>query len=77
MLHVPTIWHSLIESAVSLSARINLQATGGWSQLWLLRAMGVQVEGPVAVAPGTSFLGSRNLRLGRYVTIGADSRIVS
>lgn len=77
MLHVPTIWHSLIESAVSLTARVNQQATGGWYQLWLLRAMGVQVEGPVAVAPGTSFLGSRNLRLGRYVTIGADSRIVS
>ena len=77
MLHVPTIWHSLIESALSLTARINQQATGGWYQLWLLRAMGVQVEGPVAIAPGTSFLGSRNLRLGRYVTIGADSRIVS
>ncbi|HEY5892025.1 MAG TPA: acyltransferase [Chthoniobacterales bacterium] len=54
-----------------------MQATGSWYQAWLLKAMGAKVEGPVAVAPGTSFLGSRNLKLGRYVTIGASSRIVS
>jgi len=77
MLHPPTIWHSLLEGAVSLSARLNQQATGGWYQLGLLRLMGVKVTGPVAIAPGTSFLGAHNLRLGRYVTIGADSRIVS
>jgi acetyltransferase-like isoleucine patch superfamily enzyme len=60
-----------------LLARVNGQATGGWYQLGLLRLMGVAVKGPVAIAPGTSFLGARNLRLGRYVTVGANSRIVS
>lgn len=39
--------------------------------------MGVTAAGPVAVAPGTSFLRARNLHLGRYVTIGEGSRIVS
>jgi len=77
MLHPPTIWHSLLEATLSLSARLNQQATGGWYQLGLLRLMGVKVTGPVAIAPGTSFLGAGNLQLGRYVTIGADSRIVS
>lgn len=77
MLHPPTIWHSLLESAISLTARVNRQATGGWYQLGLLRLMGAKVVGPVAIAPGTSFLGAGNLQLGRYVTIGADSRIVS
>ncbi|HEY5752956.1 MAG TPA: acyltransferase [Chthoniobacterales bacterium] len=77
MLHFETILHSLLEGAVSLTARTNRQATGSWYQTWLLRAMGVQLEGPVAIAPGTSFLGARNLKLGRYVTIGNCSRIVS
>ena len=77
MLHFPTIWQSALEAALSLSARVNRQATGGWYQLGLLRLMGVTVAGPVAVAPGTSFLGARNLHLGRYVTIGAGSRLVS
>ena len=77
MLHGPTIWQELLSAGVSLSARLNQQATGGWYQLELLRLMGVTVAGPVAVAAGTSFLGARNLRLGRYVTIGAGSRIVS
>ena len=77
MLHFPTIWQSALESAVSFCARVNRQGTGGWYQLTLLRLMGVRVEGPVAVAPGVSFLGARHLRLGRYVTIGANSRIVS
>ena len=77
MFHFPTIWQSALESALSFCARVNRQGTGGWYQLTLLRMMGAQVEGPVAVAPGSSFLGARHLRLGRYVTIGANSRIVS
>lgn len=77
MLHFETIFHSLLQSAVSLTARTNERATGSWYQTWLLRAMGIQVEGPVAIAPGTSFLVPRNLKLGRYVTIGNCSRIVS
>ena len=77
MLHLPTMWQSLLETTLSLSARVNRQGTGGWVQLGLLRLMGVTVAGPVAVAPGTSFLGARNLHLGRYVTIGEGSRIVS
>lgn len=77
MLHFATIWHALLETGVSCVARTNRQATGGWYQLGLLRLMGVTVAGPVAIAPGTSFLGARNLRLGRYVTIGANSRLVS
>jgi maltose O-acetyltransferase len=77
MLHPPTIWNSILEGLISLSARVDRQATGSWYQAWLLRRMGVQVEGPVAVASGVSFLGARNLTLGRYVTIGAASRIVA
>ena len=53
------------------------QATASWYQQWLLRRMGVEVEGPVAIASGTSILGASNLSLGRYVTIGAGSRIVA
>jgi len=77
MLHPPTIWHSILEGLLSLSARADRQATASWYQMWLLRRMGVHVEGPVAIAAGTSFLGASNLTLGRYVTIGAGSRIVS
>lgn len=77
MLHFETILHSLLEGGVSLAARLNEQATGSWCQAWLLKAMGVKVDGPVAIAPGTTFLGSRNLKIGRYVTIGSGSRIVS
>jgi acetyltransferase-like isoleucine patch superfamily enzyme len=77
MLHIPTIWQSMLEAAVSFTARVNRQATGGWYQLGLLRLMGVKAIGPVAIAPGTSFLGAGNLHLGRYVSIGAGSRIVS
>ena len=77
MLHAPTAWQSALEAAISLVARTHRQATGSWYQLGLLRLMGVRVDGPVAVAPGTSFLGPRNLRRGRYVTVGANSRIVS
>ena len=39
--------------------------------------MGVTVAGPVAIAPGTSFLAPAICGLGRYVTIGEGSRIVS
>lgn len=77
MLHVPTIWHSLLEGTLSLCARVNKQGTGSWYQCGLLRLMGATVAGPVAVAPGSSFLGAGNLHLGRYVTIGAGSRVVS
>lgn len=77
MLHPPTIWNSVLEGLISLSARVDRQATGSWYQAWLLRRMGAQVEGPVAIAPGVSFLGAQNLSLGRYVTIGAASRIVA
>jgi acetyltransferase-like isoleucine patch superfamily enzyme len=77
MLHTSTIWNSLLEGLLSLSARVDRQATGSWYQAWLLRCMGVQVKGPVAIAAGSSFLGASNLDLGRYVTIGAGSRIVA
>ncbi len=77
MLHPPTIWHAILEGLLSLSARLDRQATGSWYQRWLLRRMGAAVEGPVAVAAGTSILGASNLSLGRYVTIGAGSRIVA
>jgi acetyltransferase-like isoleucine patch superfamily enzyme len=71
------MWHSCLESLLSLSARVDRQATGSWYQAWLLRRMGVRVKGPVAIAAGSSFLGAENLELGRYVTIGAGSRIVA
>ncbi len=77
MLHFATLRQSALETAVSLLAQTNRQGTGGWYQLGLLRLMGVAVVGPVAIAPGTSFLGAHHLRLGRYVTIGANSRLVS
>jgi len=77
MLHPPTIWHSFLEGLLSLSARVDRQATGGWYQSWLLRRMGARVGGPVAIAAGTSFLGPENLTIGRYVTIGVRSRIVA
>jgi acetyltransferase-like isoleucine patch superfamily enzyme len=77
MLHPPTIWRSLLEGLLSLSARVDQQATGSWYQSWLLRRMGARVEGPVAVAAGCTFLIPRNLTLGRYVSIGARSRLVA
>jgi acetyltransferase-like isoleucine patch superfamily enzyme len=77
MLHLPTIWHSILEGLLSLSARLEQQATGGWYQSWLLRRMGARIGGPVAVAAGSSFLAAHNLTVGRYVSIGAGSRIVS
>lgn len=77
MLHPPTIWHSVLEGLLSLSARVDRQATASWYQRWLLHRMGVAVEGPVAIAAGVSILGASNLTLGRYVTVGAGSRIVA
>jgi acetyltransferase-like isoleucine patch superfamily enzyme len=77
MIFPRSLLHAVLESALSATSGLHAQATGGWYQLLLLRAMGARVVGPVAIAPGTTFLGSRNLRLGRYVTIGAASRIVS
>lgn len=72
-----TLFQAALQKALSWSASLHAQGTGGLYQKWLLQAMGVKVEGLVAIASGTTFLGPRNLRLGRYVTIGADSRIVS
>src|SRR3954469_1678137 len=77
MLHFPTAWHSLLEGLVSLSARVNRPITGSLYQAWLLRRMGARVAGPVQIGPGTSFLNTKQLELGRYVTIGAHSRIVA
>ncbi len=76
-MHPANVWHSILEGLLSLSARLDRQATGSWYQAWLLRRMGIHVQGPVAIAAGTSFLGAKNLSLGRYVTIGAGSRIVA
>ncbi len=77
MLHFPTLWQSVLEAALSLSARVNKRATGGYYQMGLLRLMGATVAGPVSIEPGTTFQGARNLTLGRYVSIGANSRLVS
>ncbi|HEX8297277.1 MAG TPA: acyltransferase [Chthoniobacteraceae bacterium] len=77
MLHPPTIWLSLLEAALSCSARIHLRVTGGVYQLCLLRMMGVTVQGPVSFAPGASFSDPSKLQLGRYVSFGANARIVS
>jgi|GEM_PF-1238533 len=72
-----TILHAVLERMLSWTSSLNVQGTGGWYQRALLRGMGVHLSGPVAVAPGTSFLGCENLHLGSYVSIGAGSRIVS
>lgn len=68
-----TFWTTLLD----WSAALNTHGTGGFYQAWLLRRLGVNLKGPVAVARGTSFIGPGNLRLGRYVTFGANTRIVS
>ena len=77
MLHFPTAWHSLLEGLVSLSARVNRPVTGAAYQAWLLRRMGATIEGPVAIGPYSSFLSAKHLKLGRYVSMGAHSRIVA
>ena len=77
MLHPPTIWQSLLEGLLSFSGRINKAGTGSCYQMLILRMMGVRVKGPVAVARGTTFVAPQNLSLGRYVSIGAHSRIVA
>jgi acetyltransferase-like isoleucine patch superfamily enzyme len=77
MISPRSIWHATLQQVLSWTASLNAQATGSGYQSLLLQAMGVHVSGPVAIGPGTTFLGCANLRLGRYVTIGANSRIVS
>lgn len=77
MLYPSTLWHSFMEGLLSLNARVSQPMTGSWWQGWLLRRMGVQVRGPVAIAAGSSFQCAGNLTLGRYVTIGVRSRIVA
>lgn len=77
MLSYQTILQGCLEGLLSLSARLHLPGTGSWWQEILLRAMGARVGGPVYCAPGCSFLGAKNLRFGRYVSLGAGSRVVS
>ena len=77
MLHPPTVWQSLMEVLLNLSALTNKAGTGSCYQMLILRMMGVKTQGPVAIARGTTFVGPQNLSLGRYVTIGANSRIVA
>ena len=77
MLHPPTIWQSLMEVLLNLSALMNKAGTGSCYQTLILRMMGVKTQGPVAIARGTTFVGPQNLSLGRYVTIGANSRIAA
>lgn len=77
MLDPAGIYQSLLISLLDLTARLNAHATGGAYQAWILRRLGVRLQGPVAVARGTSFIGPQNLKLGKYVTFGAHTRIVS
>jgi maltose O-acetyltransferase len=77
MLHSPTICHSMLEALLSLSARMSQPATASWYQESLLRLMGVQVAGPVAIGADTSFLVPQNLKLGSFVSIGTGSRIAA
>lgn len=76
MIHFKTFTQTLLEQAISLSAGLNRPGTGGSYQLWLLRRMGVRTDGPAMMAPGVSFINPKKLHLGRYVTIGANSRLV-
>lgn len=77
MLDPNSIFQSILTRLLHLTAALSTQGTGGYYQAWLLRRMGVQLTGPVAVARGATFNGSRNLKLGKYVSFGANSRIVS
>jgi maltose O-acetyltransferase len=77
MLHLPAIKQALLETALDWGARLQHPQSGSAYQRAILRAMGVRVAGPVAFAPGASFLAPQNLSLGRYVTFGAFTRIVS
>jgi acetyltransferase-like isoleucine patch superfamily enzyme len=77
MLHYGTIRQAVLEKALSICAAVNRQGTGSCYQLLILRSMGVSVKGPVAVNTGTSFVSPENLTLGRYVTFGVNTRIVS
>jgi maltose O-acetyltransferase len=77
MLHPPTIWQSLLEVLLSFSALVSKRGTGSAYQTLILRMMRVKTKGPVAIARGTTFVAPQNLTLGRYVAIGANSRIVA
>jgi maltose O-acetyltransferase len=77
MLHYPTIRQSLLEKLLNISSLINKPGTGSFYQILILRMMGVRAAGPVAIAYGNMFTAPHNLSLGRYVTIGAHSRIVA
>jgi maltose O-acetyltransferase len=77
MLHPPTIWQSLLEVLLSFSALVSKPGTGSGYQTFILRMMRVKTKGPVAIARGTTFISPQNLTLGRYVAIGAHSRIVA
>lgn len=77
MFSYQTIQQGCLEGLLSLSARLHLPGTGSWWQEILLKAMGVKVAGPVYCAPGCSFLGAKNLHLGKYVSFGESSRVVS
>lgn len=77
MLQLSTIRQSLLETLLNFSALISKAGTGSCYQALILRMMGVRAHGPVAIARGTTFVAPQNLSLGRYVTIGAYSRIVA
>jgi maltose O-acetyltransferase len=71
------MWQSVMQALLSFGALTNKAGTGSAYQTLILRMMGVKTQGPVAIAQGTSFTSPQNLTLGRYVSIGANSRIVA
>ena len=65
----------ILTGLLSAVATVNRPATGSLFQEAVLRLMGVQVAGPVGFGPGMSIVEPHHLRLGRYVSIGANARI--
>jgi acetyltransferase-like isoleucine patch superfamily enzyme len=76
MVNVSGVFQYLLERVLSLVVIVSSDGTGSALQVGLLRMMGVRVEGPVFVGIGTTFVRSRQLRLGKYVCIGAKARFV-
>lgn len=76
MIDLRTIYQAVLESLLSLCAVANTASTGNAMQAMLLRGLGVQLKGPIAFLKGASFVLPGNLRLGRYVMIGAEARVV-
>ncbi len=70
------IYIACLEQLLTLSAVVNGAATGSSIQVGLLRAMGVNVKGPVSFLTKASFVRPENLRLGRYMRVGRNARMV-